>query len=313
MKTFRVSTLFIALSLVLSGSFTLVRPNHALAANTVAISVSPPRFELFGNPGDNLSEKIKVNNTSDGEITYTVSVEDFVATGEEGQVDFRDPATNKTTYSLANWVSVEPTRFTVAAGKDYTLNFTVRIPKNAEPGGHYASVQITIAGGSVPGGGASVASRVGSLILLRVSGATTEKLTLENFDTDNNYYPTGPVTFNLRSKNEGNVHVAPTGTIVITDIFGRKVKEIPLTQANVLPGAVRQVKTVWDQKNMVGRFTASLVATYGQQHQTLAASTTFIVFPVWLIFTSIGVLIIIFLLITQRKRLKRLINNLTSD
>lgn len=313
MKMFRPTVTSILRTLVIAslGLVYVVGPRPASAAT---ISVSPPRFELFGNPGDSLNEKIKINNPSDADATYQIEVEDFVAQGEEGGVDFKDPAENKTSFSLAKWISVEPTRFTVPAGKESILNYTIRIPKSGEPGGHYASVLVKLAGGSVSGtSGAAVQSRVGTLILLRVSGDVKETLAINRFSTDNNYYQNGPVNFQLSSTNNGNVHVAPSGTIVITNMFGQKVKELPLTQANVLPGATRNVRTVWDQKGMVGRYTATLVANYGQNKQTLSATTSFIVFPPYLMVIIVVVLLLLFFMTTQRKKLKRIINKLTSD
>lgn len=283
-------------------------------AHAEAVTVIPPKFELFGNPGDIISEKLRVRNDGDTSIVYQIQVEDFQAAGEQGGVNLiDDPNAPTTAFSLKSWISVEPTRFTLNPGEERVLNYTIRIPKDGEPGGHYASILVKLGGQEQVTGGASVESNVGSLILMRVSGALTEKVKVENFSADKNYYQYGPVKFALKTKNEGNVHVAPTGTIVITDIFGKKVKEIPLTSANVLPNASRSINTNWEDKNMVGRFTATLVATYGQQKQTLTASTTFVVFPVVLIWIIGGGLILVILALTQRKKLRKLINKLTSD
>ncbi|HSI20504.1 MAG TPA: DUF916 domain-containing protein [Verrucomicrobiae bacterium] len=281
-------------------------------ASADSITVSPPRFELFGNPGDVISEKIKIKNDSDTEVTYQVEVEDFVAQGDEGSVGFVDPSTSNETFSLARWVTFEPSKFTVPPAQERVISYTIRIPRNSEAGGHYGSVLVKRAGTAAPGA-ASVDSRVGSLILLRVSGNITEKLSLESFRTENSFQQYGPVDLHMRYKNEGNVHVAPTGTIVITNIFGKKVKEIVITPTNILPDASRVVTANWDTKNLVGQYTASLVVNYGQGKQALAGSTSFIVFPLYLLVVLVGVILAIYLLITKRKAVKRLINNLTRD
>lgn len=277
-----------------------------------SLTISPPEFELLGNPGDTLSEKIKVTNTSDTDITYLTDIQDFRAEGDDGSIDLVDPETSKESFSLARWLTTEPSQFTVPANQEKVVTVTVRIPKTAEPGGHFASVLIRRQGTPVSGG-TSVQSRIGTLFLLRVSGAATEKLSLNSFLPENSYQQYGPVTFNMRYTNAGNVHVAPTGTIVITNMFGHKIKEIPVSPVNILPDSDRLVKTVWDEKNLVGRYTASLVVTYGQSKQTIAASTTFVVFPVYLMVIIVVVLILLYLLIAKRKSLKRLINNLTSE
>ena len=286
---------------------------HAQAAHAESVTISPPKEELFGNAGDTITEKIKVSNDSPTDITYQVQVDNFTAEGDKGGVNLIDdknaPLTN---ISLASWVTTEPSRFTANINSPAIVSYTIKIPKGAEPGGKYASVIIKRAGQAVQGGDA-VDTRVGSLILLRVSGDVTEKLSLDAFKTDNNYYQKGPVSFSLRTTNTGNVHVAPQGRIVITDTFGHKVDEIALSQANVLPTSSRVVQTTWGNSKLIGRYTATLVATYGQQNETLSATTSFIVMPIWLVIVLLALLLTIVLLITQRRGIKRIINRLTSD
>ncbi len=293
--------------LVLFGGIQLSIPS----AHADTVSIIPPKFEVFGNPGDTLTEKLKVNNSSVTEGTYQVQVEDFRAQGDDGSVDLVEDGSPRTSYSLASWITTEPSSFTVAAGQEKVVTFTIKIPKTGEPGGHYASVLIKKAGQTAPGS-ASVDSRIGSLVLLRVSGNVTESLTLDSFTTDS-YSQYGPVNFKLLFTNNGNVHIAPTGTIVISNLFGQKVKEIPVSGANVLPGANRLVTATWDSTNLVGRYTATYQATYGTPKQNLAATVSFVVFPVYLIFVVIIVIALVYLLIAKRKSLKRLINNITSD
>jgi P pilus assembly chaperone PapD len=284
------------------------------AAKAETISIVPPRFELFGNPGDVISEKIRVKNDGDSETTYQTEVEDFTAGDDQGGVNLiDDPNAPVTTFSLRKWITVEPSRFTVPAGQEKVVNYTIRIPKDGEPGGHYASIQIKLAGGQTAGAGASVESRLNSLVLLRVSGNITEKLTLEKFAADQSYYKAAPVNFELRAKNEGNVHLAPSGQIVITNIFKKKVAEIPLKTGNVLPESSRVLSTVWSDSVPPGRYTATLVSDYGQPKQVITASTTFIVFPPSLAILLGAVLVIILLLITQRKKFKKILHKLTSD
>ncbi|MBU6389805.1 Fn3-like domain-containing protein [Patescibacteria group bacterium] len=285
------------------------------AAHADTISISPPKYELLGNPGDIVSEKLKVTNLGGSDATYNTTVQDFTASGEAGGVNLVDPNSPRTTYSLAKWVTIEPSSFTVPAGKEKIVNFTIHIPQNAEPGGHYASVIVETAGAPVVGGGASVVSHLNSLILLTVSGKITNNLALETFQTTQSFYQFGPVAFNFRTHNNGNVHEAPQGAVTITDTFGHKVAELPLPQANVLPSASRLVTFTWDKKNLVGRYTASLVATYGsgQTKTPLTATTTFYVVPFYLVWTVVGVIILIILLIAQRKRFKKLLHAITSD
>jgi len=154
------------------------------------------------------------------------------------------------------------------------------------------------------------------LVLLRVSGNVSEEASIETFEAPK-YSQSGPVPITLRLKNNGNVHIRPKGTIIITDLFGRKVEELPLRGANVLPDAVRKMETVWEKDNLLGHYTATLVATYGQQNLPLTAATSFtVISPLAAILLGTALLagfIFIISLFTGRKRLKKAFKAFTSS
>lgn len=288
---------------------------HAPLAHAESVTVVPPKFELVANPGDHITEDLRVGNPGSADVIFQTDAEDFVASGDQGGVSFiEDANAPKSTFSLAKWVTIEPSQFTVAAGGERVIHVNIVVPKDGEPGSHFASVQIKLAQSGPPAAGsAAVESKINSLILLRVTGAVTEKITLENFSTSDSYFQHGPIDFTLKTKNEGNVHLAPKGTIVITDMFGRKVKEIPLKEANVLPLSERSVKTTWEDTNMIGRYTATLFATYGTDKVPLNASTSFIVLPVPIIIILLVIIFLILFFLFQRRRIRKFLHKLTSD
>jgi len=309
----------ISLALVVMLCLPILRTHAATdTTGTGGLAIIPPRFELFGNPGDTVVDKLRVDNQSSTSKNYSIDIEDFTAQDDEGGVSLIDPTTDTSSFQLARWVTVEPSRFTVDANSEKVLNITIKIPATAEPGGHYASVLVR-KDTAETAGGAAVDTRIGSLILLRVSGNVTEAAKVDYFKAQDSFAQYGPITLDLRTINSGNVHVAPTGTIVITNTFGEKVAELPLTTANVLPGAARIAHTVFDQKNLIGKYTATMVATYGQntdangKPNSLTATTTFYVFPLYLLWIVIGIIVIILLLITQRRKFRKFLNKITSD
>ncbi len=307
----RIIAVFVGVISVLA---VLTSINSAKAADPVAgrgsITVSPISFELYANPGDSLSEKIRVRNDSGADMNYQILIEDFKAVGEEGSVDTVLDQSNSS-FSLAKWVVPEPKNISIKNGQEKEVQFSINVPKDAEPGGHYASILVKMGGGDIQNG-AAVASRVGSLILLRVAGNIKEESMVESFKADKGYYQSGPVNFDLRVKNNGNNHVQPKGTILITNLFGQKIAEIPLNGKNALPGAIRRMDTEWSPgKFLANRYTATLVANYGQQSKTLSASTSFIIFPKALLITSISIILLIALMFIFKKNIKNFIHKLS--
>lgn len=244
------------------------------AQESVGLTIVPPKIELFANPGDTISESIRLTNNSQSPQTYSIAVEDFRSTGEEGQVVLEE--VDLSSYSLRSWIKPGAPAIVVQPNEEVVYPFSIVIPKNAEPGGHYASILFQIGGAENVPGVTSVRSRVGALILLRISGDVKEEAKIESFEAPN-FSQKGPVEFSLRVSNNGTTHIRPNGTIIVTNIFGRKVAEVPLSGLNVFPGAIRKMDTMWEKENLFGMYTATLVATYGQQSLPLTAVTKFTV------------------------------------
>jgi hypothetical protein len=295
--------------LVIPWSATILKVH---AQQNRSITVMPPKFELFANPGDIVSERLRVTNNSNFPTTYAIIVEDFSSSGEEGHVVLEEEGTDSA-YSLANWIEPEATEIVLQPGEETNVNFNINVPRDAEPGGHYASILLQSSTDNDPNV-TNVSQRIGSLALLRVSGNTIEDVNVETFEAPKRS-ESGPVNFTLRIKNDGNVHVRPKGTIIITNFFGNKVAELPLEGANVLPGATRKMETTWDEDRLLGSYTATLVATYGVQNLPLAAATKFTVASttsiILLLVAVIAIVIFLISLFTGRNRLKKAFSVLT--
>ncbi|MFC1780070.1 WxL protein peptidoglycan domain-containing protein [Patescibacteria group bacterium] len=282
-------------------------PIQAQDDNQTGLSISPVVFELNSDPSDSLTNQIKVYNPTDNPTNVKMLVEDFTPVGEEGQVVLEEPDEN-TTFSLASWATITPEEFVLRPAEQQVVSFTINVPANAEPGGHYGSIVAYISGGGSETTGSSIGSKRGALVLLRVSGDIKENIIVNTFSTKS-FQEKGPVEFDLKFENTGNVHVRPAGFITITDTFGNQVVELEIPQNNVIPDAIRQAGTTWEDTNLIGRYTATLVANYGTgSKQTITSVTNFIVFP-WKIGLIIGgiILVLLITLIKSRKRLSKAI------
>jgi len=271
-------------------------------AQARGIGISPLTFELTANPGDVLTNILKVYNPTDSIVAIEMEVEDFTVIGETGEV-IVEPAETET-YSLARWITAEPAEFTLEPREQKFVNFTINIPENAEPGGKYGSVLASTAG--VVGEevtGAAIAQKVGALVLLTVSGEIREELIIKDFSCPS-FLETGPVDFTIRFENTGTIHLRPRGFVVITDWRDKKVADVEFPQNNVIPGAIRKIETSWDKKWLAGRYTAMLVGGYGTTNVPFNPPVlTFWVFPWKIILGIILVLaIIIFYFYKTRKR-----------
>jgi hypothetical protein len=265
--------------------------------------VSPPTFELSANPGDNLKNSIRIDNVTNGTLTLSTAVKNFSALGEEGQVGLSD---EESRFSLAKWITVTPSTVQIPAKESKTFDFTIQVPSNAEPGGHFGSVvfksELPKLQENVSAVG--VGQEIGALVLLRVAGNVKERASIASFKTSKSLFEHGPVAFETRLKNDGNVHVKSNGTITITNLFGHKVASAPVSSKNVLPGATRVLSTDWNARSAFGKYTATVSVQYSSNQPVITASTTFFVVPYKLVLVWTVVLIAVgFLLFRARHRI----------
>lgn len=260
----------------LKASFAILAVMASASASAAGISISPLKFELNVAPSAQTSGTVKVTNDTGKAITLYTSREDFVAGDDSGTPTFVKPQNQGSdVFSLANWITVEDKNLTLAQGETREIRFTVKVPQNAEPGGHYGAVFFAPAPDK---GQVSVVQRLGVLVLVEVPGEAKVSANLEKFEIGTasgskfeakSEFTTFPVSFSARLKNDGNVHVKPTGKIELVDESGEVLKNVgkeslvspqgafvgeklvdyvPVNDGlgNVLPNSERRFESVWE-------------------------------------------------------------------
>ena len=253
----------------------------ANAAEISTIAISPLTFEITANPGDIITNALRVFNPGEEPVTIAVNIEDFSPTGETGQAIVETAET--TTYSIASWTTIENTEFTLGPGEQAVVNHTIRVPVNAEPGGHYGAITAEARSGAFVGGsGTALSQKVASLLLVAIAGDVREDLTITDFVGPSDVVLNASVvTLASRFENKGTVHVKPRGFVTVTDMFGRELATIALDQNNVLPGSKRLVETQWKpDRFIIGPLSAQLTAIYGSTNEPIAATTSFWMLPI---------------------------------
>lgn len=248
------------------------------------IQVSPVIVEANADPGQKLVLDIQVRNITPLPLIAKGVVNDFVAKDEAGNpniiLDTDEPAG---TYSLRSWVKEAP-NVLLSGQETKSYSFTVDVPKNAEPGGHYGVIRFTAVASELIGDDSalSLSASIGTLVLLRVSGDVKESARVEEFFVSRNgkkagFFESGPINLTERIKNTGNIHVKPTGEVIVKDMFGRAVASLKVNDPpkNVLPDSIRRFEQELSKKWLFGRYTANLNLTYGTTNQVLTGQLVF--------------------------------------
>ncbi|MFQ5860425.1 MAG: hypothetical protein ACE5IG_02605 [Dehalococcoidia bacterium] len=273
----------------------------------IAIRISPPNFELEADPGQVVAQQIRVTNRGEAPIPITMEVAGFTPTGQEGQVALTE---DEEVRGIVTWLTVSPRSFVLEPDQEQQVTFVIEVPLDAEPGGHYASILASV-GATTQAGAVAVGQRVGSLVLLRVSGEVIEQARVTSFSVPG-LSAKGPIPLDILVENTGNVHVRPAGEIIVKGTFGGEVARIPVEQKAVLPGSPRTFSVTWDTGWKIGRYTAEYIGFYGSSNQQFVGTASFVIFPWPIALPILGVLALLaFGIVRGRQRLARAVRILS--
>lgn len=271
------------------------------------LTIQPIKVSHTLNPGEEVSGVISLTNASSDEndTKIILNVEDFVPfAGNEG-VNFVGRAPGVTT--VMDWITLgENNEHEFLIGKDgaKSIPYIIKAPPNAEPGGHYG-VLFFKAVKTGKGETLNIGTQVGVLVLITIPGSHLQKGRILDFTTKN-FYQKSPIDFSIRFENTGTVHFEPKGVITITNIFGKKVGEIPVQGQIVLPTGIRNLTAAWNVGGLLlGKYNAVLSISDGEGEQLSAKSVSFHVFPAWYISEFIAGIIALYLALRYlRKKVK---------
>lgn len=278
-----------------------------------ALTISPAKVELLGDPGQAINESFVLINETDGDQTYYTSIEAFDSQGESGTPNF-----TLSKEGLPSWVVVEE-KVVLKKGERVKVPYSINIPTEAESGGHFAAIFLSTQPPSADGTQVSVGAKVGMLILLKVTGDIKEQGGLKEFAIreEGAFLTSTPINFFYRFRNDGNDRVKPEGEIVIKNMIGGETARLVAnkSEGNVLPGSTRLFDVRYgeddaptpaasfmdhvrfEKKNFAfGMYTADLTLTFGNSGSD-AASVSYFIFPWHLMSIVLGAAIIAILLL----------------
>ena len=267
---------------------------HAQQPDAVTLSISPTLYDMSAEPGQEWRSSLKVVNVNPFDLTVYAEVVNFSPQGEGGDGRFSviDPSIADGS-SLAEWFTISSQPITIPREQTIEIPFSVKVPNDASPGGHFAAILVGTKPIQDDTGKARLqtAQMVTSLFFARVAGEVVELGGIREFTTTKSLLSSPEATFSLRFENKGNVHLQPRGEIRIYNMWGEERGIIPINQytsfGNVLPDSIRKFLFTWKGEwsvSDVGRYTAVATLGYGTEEKKFSTSkTVFWVLPIKLL------------------------------
>ncbi len=264
---------------------------------SIGLGVSPSKLELgLLSPGDEIRRQFTLKATGDSDTTIEIDMKDYVLGPKE---EFEYLPAGSVSASSSSWITITPSKLTLAAGRTGTVDFRMRVPADATGGGRYTALMFNFSGVGKPdsAGGSSAAIRdvaaIAVQVLARVSGdvqavGTTSSSGSSRIGSDSKdqgplavlsrldlpfLHEPGSIAIRSRFEVKGNAHLNVASRTWIRDIFGNNLAEIVSGPFTVLPGSARTIEARWDNSPPLGIFFAymqvedSAETNYGEPHR----------------------------------------------
>jgi hypothetical protein len=220
------------------------------AAARADFSVSPTILELGRAPGRVAVGTVEVRLRGEGAQRFAVDVEDVSQT-RGGAFSFGTSRSSR--FSASRWIKLSPARFRGTPDRVQPVQFTVRVPADAEPGDHVTALTVKRLSPAV--GGTTLVQAVAVRLTVRVrgrlrpaaalldlraprisgGGTVSGKVTVRN---------TGNVRLNLDRENPGALRVLGSGNVKATLPF----------RGPLYPGEERAFRLTWADPPLFGHF-----------------------------------------------------------
>lgn len=227
---------------------------HAIMPTTKGLALSPIRTEIDVAPGTAVKRSLQLSNYSDKPISVNLDAEEFNVTDQQYDYAF-SAGTN-----IAKWVMYTKNTIDLAPGRSESVPYTINVPMNAEPGGHYISLFAASNTQDDPGK-IQTRQRVVSLVYLTVKGNVTRIGSLKSLHSP--FVFDGYEKWRMVLANDGTTHYRSRYDVRVFNIFdGRQVVAVS-GNTLVLPRTKRDIVAQMPIPKHVGLYRVSYTVGLG--------------------------------------------------
>lgn len=261
------------------------------------LTLSPVKQRLELKAGEVYSGSFHLLNAGKTAYDLKVYAGPYSVKDESYTVDFESKKPNS---DIEGWVQFRKSKHHLEPNTSIDVAYTLTIPKNARPGGHYGVLFAeTLENPSTkPNFGVSSTQRLGMLAYIVVDGNYGVGGNIKTQDIPF-FQLNKPLTSKTRIENTGNVDFDTSQQLTVSDFLGN-VKYSTKKDYSVLPGTIRAVDLNWDSVPAIGLFKVSVSTKF------LTNSTQIdryvLMAPLWFYFAMVVLILVSITAWVIRKR-----------
>jgi hypothetical protein len=222
-------------------------------------------------PGARLTRDVEISNTTPE--TMPVLAYAAAASTNGGVFGFADGHTQN---DVSSWTRVSRPSIDIAAGETVLENVTIRVPRNAAGGEHYAVIWAEASASAPSGGRVRLVNRVGIRVYLTVAngGAEAPMFTLSGLHADRSG---GEAVIAAVVHNTGGSTLTATGDVTLADgPSGLRAGPFPITlRQPIAPGGSASVTAPIGSTLPVGPWRVRMVVRSGDLTRAITGTLTF--------------------------------------
>ena len=281
---------------------------------TGGVTITPAfqRLEI-GSEQPKLEGSFTVQNNAATPATFELSTVNMGTLDETGGLIFSGlPQDYQNKYGLAEWIELPKNSIVVAPHKVATVSFNIKNEASLSPGGHYGAIIVKQDANKTSDKQVTISPQAASLLFLLKRGGETYGLSLSSIKANYSIWSL-PTKVEMPFKNEGNVHVVPSGIVRLKNTFGDEIAKAVINPESsiILPERRRKLganfadvpKTIWP-----GRYRIEVEYRYDGSEEIQTYTQTFYTANLKVLLTLMGsVIAILFILYKFRRLIKKLL------
>lgn len=226
------------------------------------ITLTPTSVSPVIKPGGTYTGSFQVLNQGDTSYKFLAYPTPYRVSGEDYTPEFTFLPTAP---NAGSWLNFSAPGGYMTPGQSTTINYTISVPENTQPGGYYAAA---FAETQLPvkANGVTVNERVGELFYIQVAGPVVKKG--EFLSWQSGFFQKPPLTSYLRIKNDGSLHFPAKIQYQVKDVFGH-AKYTLNTNKELLPQTIRKITMPWNKTPSIGLFKVSGTVSFLDQNKPL--------------------------------------------